>query len=957
MQTHSLDALSKQLVSGAGWNTDRCITRIIPAAEPRYGELDSPLSPRIQHILNSQNIHRLFSHQAEAINAFRKGKNLLLATPTASGKSLAFQIPTLELIEENPDASAIYLFPFKALARDQAKSLETFFHYFQSGTGREPVNVYDGDTPKSRRSIIRRDPPHVLITNPDMIHYSLLPYHTKWHKLLENIRLIVLDEIHVYRGVFGSHVLQTLRRLKRILEHYGARPQFITCSATIGNPGRLAEHLLEEPFHVITDSGSPRQEKGFLSHFPETQASSAAVRVFDACLKRGLKTIVFTKSRRATELVYRYLKERNPAAVSRVSVYRAGFLAADRREIENKLFNNELDGVISTSALELGIDIGGLDCCILIGFPGSVASLFQRAGRVGRNAQLSLVVYIVGEDALDRFWYEHEARLHEVVMENVVVYKDNNLITDQHLECAADELIIEPGKNYPMDEHVQTRIKSLTGRGVLLESAGGGQFLSRTHNPQRQVTIRSMGDRFDIVSDSKGVIGTVDGIRVFKECHTGAIYLHGGEVYRVVELDLGNYKVRVEKGPEDIYTQSFSDKETDILSVEGEYNIPNGRVCYGSLRVRERVSGYKIKRIYTSEIVARHPLESPEMEFETRGIWIMFNSDVIEYIDNSGFHPMGGLHGLEHALIGLYPIISICDRSDLAGISTRMHTQTGHASVFVYDGYPGGLGLAESALKSFDRLITETLSHIGACECESGCPYCIQSPKCGSGNEPLDKNATILLLESISGGKEFIMSQKISRPEQSFQIPELPPESECPPGHHLVFDIETRLSADEVGGWKHADRMRIAITVIYDIELERYEFYEEEHSERLLKRLQEAGEVIGFNSENFDFAVLSGYCDGRFTHSGSVDLLQHAKKYLGHRLSLQQIASVTVGASKSADGLQSLQWWKEGRLDLIAEYCQKDVEITWQVYQYGIDNGFVLYKHRSGIDARISVDW
>ena len=970
----ALGELMQSLIEQARWDRDRCVWRVIPAREPEFDNTSGLVSPKISELLSRHGIHRFYTHQAEALRHINAGRNVLLATPTASGKSLTYQIPVLELLEKNPLGTALFLFPFKALAQDQFKALTSLTDGMLFPSNRPVAGIYDGDTNQSRRLKLRRSPPGVLMTNPDMIHYSLLPYHSKWKSFLENLSLIVVDEMHSYRGVFGSHVLQIFRRFQRIVRHFGAKPQWIGCSATIGNPVDLARNLIGEDFQIISQSGAPAREKGFLSHLPEDRASTSAVKMFEACLKTGLKTIVFTKSRRQTELIYRILSDRNAYLMRKISVYRAGFLAEERREIEGRLFRNELDGVISTSALELGIDIGGLDCCILVGFPGSVTSLWQRSGRVGRQLRPSLVVFIAGEDALDRYWFDHEPRLHQAPVERVVVYQTNDAITDQHLECAADELPIVLNENYPNSQHIADRIEFLKNESTLLETADGGMFLCRASQPQRRFALRSLGENYKIVDENGRIVGDIDGIRVLKECHDGAIYLHGGQVYRVSKLDRDNFKAYVEPGPLEIYTQTFAEKETEILNIDGSIPFGNARIFWGRLKVTERISGYKIKRIYTSETISSHELSLPEIVFETRGLWIVFNEISVEKIKAIGKLPMGGLHAVEHAVIGLYPLISICDRNDLAGISTKMHPQAGGAAVFIYDGVPGGLGLAESALENFTELISLTKTNIESCDCETGCPHCIQSPKCGAGNEPLDKAAAVILLDDLLHAKLEIDDSKTmttlfeseaemnpsSKPENKSngkRLPELPSEADCPLGTSLVFDIETQFSADEVGGWSNVHLMKVAVCVVYDIDLDRYEYYLEDDVPRLIRRLANAALVIGFNSIKFDYTVLSGYQQDPLPDFISLDILPEVVKQIKHRLSLNQLAFATLNAEKSADGLQSLVWWKEGKIELIAEYCMHDVEITYRLYQFGKENGYLLYVHRSGMKVKIPVNW
>lgn len=970
-----LDGLIDRIIAFSRLDPAFCKKRIIPGCSAHFSNDILPLSPELQSVLESKGINRFYTHQAEAIQHSLNGRNVLLSTPTASGKSLCFQVPTLESLVRDPNATFLYLFPFKALAHDQLLAINEMADAMPWFRNDPVASVFDGDTGASLRTKIRRKPPSVLITNPDLLHYNLLPQHTKWKSFLEHLSLIVLDELHVYRGAFGSNVLQVFRRLDRILRYYGANPRWITCSATIGNPLELAELMIDRKFESITSSGAPSSPKGFVSCLPEDSVASISVRLFESAIRSGLKTIVFAKARRTTELMYRMLCDRNRNLTQRTAVYRAGFLHQERRDIENRLFSDRLDGVISTSALELGIDIGGLDCCILSGFPGSVASLWQRAGRVGRSKRPSLVFFVVGEDALDRYWYDHEESLHLSPIERVVVYRNNDAISDRHLECAADELPIQPGVNFPETAYEIKRIEELTACNRLLESAEGRMFLCATPHPQRSVNIRAGGDSYDIVGEDGRVLGTVDGVRVYKECHEGAIYLHSGQVFRVKTLDRKSFRVIIEPGPDDVYTQSTMQKETDIVEVFGRSPLPGGAwVTNGRLRVRERVTGYTIRRIYTGDVLSRFELDLPEVTFETRGLWITFSQTLIDSLRQLGRHPMGGLHALEHAMIGLYPLVSLCDRSDLAGISTAAHKDTSSAAVFIYDSFSGGLGLAESGLERFEELLRTTHEVISRCTCDNGCPACIQSPKCGSGNEPLDKTSVLYLLDALVFGKEQLMKQEIgplfdapappdrtTPPEESTNhqppAPPLPDEADCPAGTTLVFDIETQLSADEVGGWQHSDKMKIAIAVVYDVDLNRYEYYFEHDVPRLIRRLANARLIVGYNSDRFDLQVVSGYAPNGLPRMNSLDLLKIIMNELGHRVSLNDVATATLDAEKSADGLQSLKWWKQGRLDLIAEYCRRDVEITYKVFRYGIDHGHVMYFHRSGVKAKVRVAW
>ncbi|HMB55084.1 MAG TPA: DEAD/DEAH box helicase, partial [Thermoanaerobaculia bacterium] len=732
----------------------RSIGRLHRIDEPRQGE---PLT--------------LWAHQAEALAAARGGEDVLVTTPTASGKSLVFQLPVLEEAMAGRPGRALFLFPLKALGQDQKAKFEQLAALAGLSDGRgekrkkksdpdDPhvasCRIYDGDTPTTERATIRRDPPRVLITNPDMLHLAILGHWTSWTPFLRDLKWIVLDELHAYRGIFGCHFHHVLSRLLRLAGRLGAKPSIVASSATAANAGDFAAALTGRSFHWIERSGAPREARSLLLFRPESSPYSTALDLFVACLEAGLKTIVFTKARRITELLYSWLKRRDRRLASRVASYRSGFLAPERRKIEADLFSGRLDGVVSTSALEMGIDVGGLDACILVGYPGSVMATWQRSGRVGRSGRRSLTALVAMPDALDQYFLDHPDELVSRPCERLVVDPGNAPIARQHLVCAAAEepLLVDGADAAYLAPHAAV-IEELVDEGRLLEAVDGPGLFSLERRPQRNVSIRGSGDTFAIVSASSGrTIGTVDGVRVLHECHPGAVYLHRGRSWLVDELDLEKRRAVAERSDVDYYTTPLTDKETRILEVLEEKSDGPLHAWYGRVQVTERVVGYERRQIQGREVLSRHDLELPPLRFETTALWWAAPRAVEETMRRAGRHYMGGLHASEHATIALFPLLALCDRGDVGGISYPRHPQVGCGAVFVYDGHAGGAGIAAGGFTDLRRLLSRVAAMIDGCACEEGCPSCIQSPKCGNGNRPLDKQAASETLHLLLGDDE-----------------------------------------------------------------------------------------------------------------------------------------------------------------------------------------------------------
>ncbi|GAB4389827.1 MAG: hypothetical protein Kow0025_17670 [Thermodesulfovibrionales bacterium] len=717
--------------------------RHIPPIDPGYAHVE--LDPRLAEVLTKRGLGRFYTHQAEAVGLIRRGENVAVMTPAGSGKTLIYNVPVLEAILRDPEARALYVFPLKGLEQDQMRALGELMADLGIQGG---CAVYDGDTSAYRRRKIRENPPNVVFTNPDMLHLALNAYHPKWEPLFRNLRYVVIDEMHAYKGVFGSHVAQVLRRLRRVARRWGSEPGFIASSATIANPGELARDLSGLDFKVVSRSGAPRGGVHFVLANPLDSPYAAAARVLIRCLEAGLRTIVFTKARKITELIYSWAVAREPGLRDLVSPYRAGFLPSERREIEGRLFGGELLGVVTTSALELGVDIGGLDACVLVGYPGSVSSTWQRAGRAGRRGQDSLVILIAIQDALDQYLLRHPEAFFGKSHEAAVIDPANEAILRAHLPCAASEvhLSAEDGV-YDMDA-VAPVIKGLEEEGKLRRGKRGDVWFSGIRLPHRSVGIRAIGEPFSVFVGRQR-IGEMGGFRVFREAFPGAVYLHRGSQYLVTGLDLERRRVNAEPAELPYYTHALTREETEVL-VEAARGVLSGAAIHaGKLRIRHQVVGYDRKGLYDRRRISRHPLEMPERVFETEGLWLRLDEPLSAEAEAAGFHLGGSLHALEHAAISCIPLFALCDKGDIGGISYELYPAFGTSAVFIYDGQEGGVGLARRAFGVARQWLETTISLIKECPCESGCPSCVQDPQCGSGNEPLDKAGAVYLAERL----------------------------------------------------------------------------------------------------------------------------------------------------------------------------------------------------------------
>ena len=991
-----------------------CHHRVIPAREAVYDQLVRPLSRAVRELLAARGITGLYSHQARCCSLARAGRNVMAATPTASGKTLTYTLPVLEQVLADPASRALYLFPLKALAQDQLRAFNELTAPLPESV-RPTIAVYDGDTTPYQRGKLRKNPPSVLITNPEMLHLAILPHQETWATFLAGLSHVVVDEAHTYRGVMGSHMAHVFRRLARVCGRFGTVPAHLFCSATIGNPGELAGMLTGLPVEVVSESGAPSGKRHFLFVNPLEGAAHTAILLLKAALARGLRTIVYAQSRKMTELIALWASQKSGPLASRISAYRSGFLPEERREIEARMASGELLAVITTSALELGIDIGGLDLCILAGYPGTVMSTWQRGGRVGRTTRESAVILVAGEDALDQYFMRHPEDFFDRPPEDAVLNPDNPAILSRHLECAAAEYALSPGEPYLASEAARREVARLMEAGRLLLDAKGERIHAARKAPHRDVDLRGSGGRYHIETRDGVSIGFMDEHRAFREAHPGAVYLHRGVSYVVEELSLSQRLARVAAKGVDYYTRPRGQKTTEILEVTAQGAAFGARVGFGRLKVTETVTGYERRKTRGGQILNIVPLSLPPLTFETEGLWYEIPRAAQEEAERRLFHFMGGIHAMEHAAIGILPLLVMTDRNDLGGISTPLHPQLGRAAVFVYDGVPGGVGLTRQAFARGEELLTRALAAITGCSCENGCPSCVHSPKCGSGNRPIDKVAAQFVLETVirtvpettepfdfelaeaappasSGSDASTVSAGSGAPNGSCPASGSPnssnsqnppgsivsagsgdpsgpssPSGDSPapdipgitvaPGRYVVFDLETQLSAQEVGGWHNARKMRVSVGVVYDSGLDDFLVFREERVDGLLDALKQADLVVGFNVNRFDYEVLRGYTDFRFASLPTLDLLEHVKERIGVRLSLDTLAQATLGAAKTADGLQALTWWKQGRLEEITHYCRADVAITRDLYLFGRDNGYLLYRNKAQKIVRCPVRW
>ena len=930
----------------------------IPA---RFGKNRIDWPRALEDGLKQMGIETLYQHQVSATDAVRKGDNVIVATPTASGKSLIYNLPVFEQIMRSPESTALYLFPLKALAQDQLRTMQEFSSLLPEEL-RPAAAIYDGDTTAYQRKKLRDRPPNILITNPDMLHLSMLGYHSTWSGFFARLTHVILDEVHTYRRVFGSHMAWVLRRLKRICAYYGSTPQFILSSATVANPDELARDLLGAAATVISESGAPRAKRHFVFLNPFDSAATAASQLIESSLKRGLRTIVYTQSRKLAELVSIWTQQRLGPLADKLTSYRAGYLPEERREIETKLSEGALLGVIATSALELGIDIGDLDICILVGYPGTVMTTWQRGGRVGRKENESLIILVGLEDSLDQHFMRNPKDFFNREVESTVLNPRNKTIVKRHLICAAAEQPIKTDELLVQNNDVLEVIEELVAEASLLVTADGNYWIGARKYPHRDLNLRGTGQTFVIRNNvDSSVLGEIDFMRCFKECHPGAVYLHRGKSWLISHLDLETHEVTAVRKNVNYFTRTMGDKSTEILKTYKTAILENFRVSFGYLRVTDTVTGFQRRLVRGQKLISTEALDLPPLIFETEGLWIEIPEIIQKRLEQEQYHFMGGIHALEHGAISIFPLLVLCDRNDVGGIAHPFHEQLSQAAVFIYDGYPGGVGLARKAFEKIDELLDLTQKTIDDCPCDLGCPSCVHSPKCGSGNRPIDKQSALEILGDLLGGKTTVKAVRQDLRETDEEFRSAGPEKKIkkikPPARYAVFDVETKRSAAEVGGWHRADRMGISVAILYESVSDSFKTYLEKDIPDLIKDLQSFELVIGFNNKRFDNKVLSAYSVFNLASLPTLDIMEVITNRLGYRLSLDRLAEHTLGVKKSANGLLALQWYKEGRIDEIISYCRHDVKITRDIFLFGLENRYLLFQNKAGSVVRVPVDF
>ena len=732
----------------------------LPARQADTVDFPDDLPPLLIDRLRNSGVTSLYRHQAEALDLVRAGQHLVVSTGTASGKSLCYQLPLLERVLRDEKATALYLAPTKALAHDQLRALRSF------ALPHVRAAAYDGDTPRNERDAIRRTA-NVLLTNPDMLHVGLLPSHRRWGDFLHRLALVIIDECHVARGVFGSHVAAILRRLRRICAHYGNDPAtsdgptFVLASATIGNPGEHASNLTGLPVAEVVRDGSPRPPVAFalweppLTDVPTGTRRSTLAEASDllaGLVLRGPSTLTFVKSRKGAELVAASARRQLAAdgLEETVMAYRAGYLAEERRAVERGLIDGTLKGVAATDALELGVDVGALDAVVIAGWPGTAASLWQQAGRAGRRGREAVVVFVAADDPLDHYQLANPDQLWGRPLEAAIVDVTNPYVLTPHVRCAAWELPMTLGEDVFAPADVDALIAEEAAEGRLRER-GGRWYWAGRGSPAAGMSIRSAGgEPFSIVDGTTGaLIGDVDESRAYRTVHTGAVYLHQGTSWRIRTLDVEQHTAVAEPYNGDEYTQPRSDTDIAVLQVRESTDWGRCRMHVGRVQVDNQVLAYERRRIFSNESLGLVELELPRLHLVTQALWLTIPDDVLA---EAGIRPHavpGAAHAAEHAAIGLLPLFAMCDRWDIGGLSTPWHPDTGAATIFIYDGYPGGAGIAERGYASDDRHLRATMVAIQACRCTDGCPSCVQSPKCGNGNEPLDQAGAVALLDIV----------------------------------------------------------------------------------------------------------------------------------------------------------------------------------------------------------------
>ena len=805
----------------------------ISAKKPSFKKIDN-LNEDIISYLESKDV-KLYKHQADTYEAIKSGENVIITTPTASGKTLAFNLPIMDTMIEDKNATALYIYPAKALSNDQLHVLENLENDLDI---KITPRTYDGDTPRKDKKAIR-EKSRIVLTNPYQLHL-ILSWHHQWSKFYKNLRYIVIDESHYYKGVFGSNVAFLIKRLKRIANFYGSYPQFILSSATLANPRELANRLTGEDFYLVDEDTSPSGEKDFILYNPfhnykrnkvNTQNAPSihmeTENIFMYLMLKNIQTLCFTVSRKTTELIAMWAKKDMTQVkgklAHRIAAYRAGYQPQERREIENGLKSGKYLGVTCTNALELGINIGSLDAVIISGYPGTMISTWQQAGRAGRSNQKSLAILIAFENQLDQYFMNNPKFFFDKPHENAIIDLSNPILQEAHILCAAKELPLKRGEAEKYFSVSQNVLDRLVDNEDLNINHRGDFMYPYDDNPAMDHSLDQISSEEFKVMNNGNLLETMERSQVYREAHEGAILINKGDTYVVNSVNLSRGFVNVSKETVDYHTMVLNKTETNIKKKLSKTKFGDLTIHFGELTVSEDY--FKYKKMHFSKPIGTYPLDLPPLKFNTKGLWFTIPKSVKDTLEdmfpNEEEVFAGGLHGAEHALIGLFPLHTMCDRFDIGGLSTNYHEDTQEATIFIYDGYEGGIGICEKAVDVFVELLNSTIDLLNNCSCKSGCPSCIYSPKCGNDNKPLHKNATKYILEYLSkmisnnnqGKKEEIIEEEIknSNDDEFGDAFELYQKRDYSASKDVLNNI---LANDK----KHANALALMGKILYDQE-------------------------------------------------------------------------------------------------------------------------------------------
>lgn len=749
-----IDYILKELQTDGNYHGQFVKTFEIKTELPSLSTIPEDLHPSIKNYLKNKGINKLYPNQIEAMQEIKKGKNIIITTSASSGKTLAFNIPVINYLSKNLKSSALYIYPTKALTQDQFEKVTEIIKEIGINAG-----IYDGDTPQDRRTYLRRHS-RLLLANPDILHIGILPNHINWSNFFSNLKFVVIDEAHYYSGVLGSHMSEIMRRLRRISHYYGSYPQFILASATLKNPEEFSFKLIGERFKLIGGfENLPFNKKLIILNPPlidpvtnlRRSIYKEAVWILKKLLKNNVKTIAFVKSRQGVELVTKMLINSVESDEKElISSYRAGYTKETRHKIESELKSGKIKMIITTNALELGIDIGDLDASVIVGYPGSISSIFQQSGRSGRKGD-SISILITGSNPIDQYFAKDPDYIFTKNVESISINPENQYIETPHIKCASYEIPITPEvDNEYFGKNAKDIIEELNKDGIL-ERKGGKYFFTDRYSPAAEINIRGAGqEQIRLInSENNQVIERISRDRAIEETFKGAVYLHLADTYLVKELNLQDNFAILEKKEVNYYTDSLAIETIWIKKIIKEKKINKINIFFGDVLVNEKVRGFVKKQFESDRRMGVEELDLPDIEFITKAFWFTMDEAMCKKIANLHEDLPGTIHAVEHLLVGMMPLVVLCDRNDVGGVSHPMHPDTQKATIFVYDGVEGGIGLSEKGFERIDELLKLAYKTVSECNCKDGCPSCIFSPKCGNENNPLSKSGAKILLGEI----------------------------------------------------------------------------------------------------------------------------------------------------------------------------------------------------------------